>query len=98
MTVEEFRRHAASAQQPDSAWPAAVRALWWHARGDWSKAHDVCQEDKGSDGSWVHAMLHREEGDESNAAYWYDRAGRPKASGPVEAEWIAIAEELLAMA
>ena len=74
----------------------ALRALWHDARGDWDTAHDCAQEDKSRDGSWVHAYLHRKEGDEGNAGYWYARAGRqmPTAGTTLAAEWEAIAREL----
>lgn len=75
--------------------PAALRALWLDARGDWDAAHAAAQEDDGRDGAWVHAYLHRKEGDEMNAGYWYARAGRPAASGDLRAEWESIARALL---
>jgi len=67
----------------------------WHAlRGEWDAAHDAVQGDSDVD-SWVHAVLHREEGDLPNAGYWYRLAGRPKGEGPVRREYLAIAAELL---
>jgi hypothetical protein len=74
---------------------AALRALWLDARGDWDAAHAAVQEDGGRDGAWVHAYLHRKEGDEMNAGYWYARAGRPAATGDLRAEWEAIVRALL---
>ena len=64
----------------------ALRALWRFAHGYWQAAHRAVQDDTGQDSAWVHAMLHREEGDHVNAAYWYGRAGRPVGRGPVEQE------------
>jgi hypothetical protein len=88
----------ASIQQ--SAPPASVslplQALWWDAKGDWAKAHDCAQADPGSAGAAVHAYLHRKEPDLSNARYWYNRAGRPPATGSLQQEWDALAGELLA--
>lgn len=55
---------------------APLRALWHDIRGDWDRAHDVCQQARSRDGDWVHAYLHRKEGDLGNAGYWYARAGR----------------------
>jgi len=49
----------------------------WDAKGDWTRAHESAQRDEGVGGSWVHAYLHRKEGDQDNAEYWYDRAGKP---------------------
>jgi hypothetical protein len=74
----------------------ALQALWWDARGDWERAHKVCQQAQSRDGDWVHAYLHRKEGDEGNAGYWYARAGRkmPSADLTLEAEWAEIAATL----
>ena len=71
-------------------------ALWWDAQGDWNRAHEIAQDIETPDGSWVHAYLHRREGDEGNAGYWYRRAGRRAASGSFEAEWVQIVQALLA--
>jgi len=81
---------------PPERWPGPVRALWHDARGDWDAAHVCAQEDESRDGSWVHAYLHRKEGDIGNAGYWYARAGRPvpKRGVTLEAEWEAIARAL----
>ena len=83
----------------DAAPPAelslALQALWWDARGDWTKAHECAQGQDDRAGAWVHAYLHRKEGDLANAGYWYRRAGKPAATGPLEEEWRAIAAVLL---
>ena len=76
----------------------ALEALWHEAKGDWDRAHRVAQTVDDADGAWVHAYLHRVEGDLSNAAYWYRRAQRPVAEGPESEEWAAIAETLLVKA
>lgn len=73
----------------------ALRALWHDARGDWKRAHDLAQQADNQAGAWVHAYLHRKEGDRANAGYWYRRAGRPMAEGPLENEWENIAESLI---
>src|SRR3954453_13092106 len=72
-----------------------LAALWWAAKGDWAKAHEIVQDEAGVDAAWVHAYLHRVEGDLGNAVYWYRRPGKPVASGPVEAEWDRIVLALL---
>jgi hypothetical protein len=64
-----------------------LRALWEDARGNWDRAHEIAQEIDDKTGAWIHAYLHRKEGDEGNAAYWYGRAGQPVAVGTLEAEW-----------
>lgn len=75
----------------------ALQALRADARGDWDEAHTLCQRARNRDGDWVHAYLHRKEGDLGNAGYWYGEAGRPmpERSLPLDAEWAAIATELL---
>ena len=73
----------------------ALQALWYEKRGDWQAAHGYAQQQDDRDGAWVHAYLHRKEGDLSNAGYWYRRAGRPTAQGSLEEEWEAIARALL---
>lgn len=76
--------------------PAPLRALWLDAKGDWDAAHKCVDTRDDAVSMWVHAYLHRKEGDASNAGYWYARAGRPPQSGPLEQEWAAIATALLA--
>lgn len=94
MTPEEFRQSLAAPSPPAGAAPA-LAALWHQGRGDWQAAHEAAQRDDGRDAAWVHAHLHRVEGDESNAGYWYRRAGRPHCRDPLDAEWSAIAAALL---
>jgi hypothetical protein len=91
MTFQEF---IAAVALPAAIGPA-LQALWLDARGDWDRAHDLAQQAGGRDGAWVHAYLHRKEGDDMNAGYWYARAGRPAATGDLRAEWEAIARALL---
>jgi dihydrofolate reductase len=64
-------------------------------KGDWKRAHESAQQDEGIEGAWVHAYLHRKEGDQGNAAYWYNRAGKPVCHEPLDAEWLRIARALL---
>lgn len=97
MSVEEFSLSVAGpAAAPPAGLKPALVALWWEARGDWGRAHESAQGDGTADGAWVHAYLHRKEGDAGNAAYWYGRAGRPPAEGPASREWSEIAGALLA--
>ena len=72
--------------EPPTGFPRLVQALWWEARGDWERAHAIAQDVAGPDGAWVHAFLHRREGDEGNAGYWYRRAGKPHSREPLERE------------
>jgi hypothetical protein len=96
MTIDEFRNTITSSSPP-SVSPALI-ALWHDARGDWDAAHEVAQDVKDDSGAWVHAYLHRKEGDLSNAAYWYQRAHRPVQSGSLESEWEQIVTALLSSA
>jgi hypothetical protein len=95
MTLTELKG-SLDASTPPSGLTPAVRALWHDAKGDWETAHRVAQDIDNDDGAWVHAYLHRKEGDAGNAAYWYRRAGRPVAVESLEKEWDHIAATLLA--
>jgi hypothetical protein len=83
-----------AAPAPDLA--PQLKALWWAAKGDWSKAHNIVQDEESADAAWVHAYLHRVEGDLGNAGYWYRRAGKPAATDTLDAEWERIVSALLA--
>ena len=90
MTPDELRR----LDEPTALSPP-LKALWWAARDDWDHAHEVAQSDPGPDAAWVHAYLHRVEGDAENAGYWYGLAHRPASTAPLDQEWQAIAAALL---
>jgi hypothetical protein len=94
MTFAEFQRSLAGDAAPRDLAPA-LAALWWAGKGDWDRAHKIVMDESGRDAAWVHAYLHRVEGDAGNAAYWYRQARRPVASGAHDAEWTAIAAALL---
>lgn len=94
MTLDEFRASTAAASPPDGL-SYALQTLWWDAKGDWDRAHRCAQQDEGQTGSSVHAYLHRKEGDMSNAAGWYRRAGRTPPTTSLDAEWEALAREVL---
>ena len=95
MILQGFRA-SLDAAAPPSGLGRALEALWYEAKGEWHRAHRLAQSEDTADGAWVHAYLHRVEGDASNAAYWYRRAGRPVSDLPTAEEWAAIAEALLA--
>jgi hypothetical protein len=84
-------------RHPSRPWnfPRRWLAYTWEAKGDWTRAHESAQQAEGIDGAWVHAYLHRKEGDQDNAAYWYRRAGKHFCEDIVDAEWRSIAEDLL---
>jgi hypothetical protein len=81
---------------PDTEWPPLLVALWWDGKGEWDRAHGIAQEVESAEGAWVHAHLHRKEGDEANAGYWYRRAGKPLSRQAIEAEWQEIVQSLIA--
>ena len=93
MTLTEFNT-TLEKNVPPAVSPALV-ALWHDAKGDWARAHEVAQDIDDATGSWVHAYLHRKEGDEGNAAYWYRKAGKPVERGPLDAEWTRMVTALL---
>ena len=94
MNLDEFRKSLASDSPPEEL-SLPLAGLWWDAKGDWTKAHETAQQDEGPAGAWVHAYLHRKEGDLSNAGYWYARAGKRQANVPLDEEWTEIVNALL---
>ena len=96
MTLEQFRATLTSDSSPAVA--AALQALWHDARGEWDTAHELANSIEDKTGAWVHAYLHRKEGDLGNAAYWYNRAGQSVATDALDAEWDRIARALLGRA
>jgi len=94
MIPAEFRASIAE-EAPPVGLPAPLTALWWDAKGDWSRAHALVDELETLDGMAVHAYLHRKEGSASNADYWYQRSGRRFFRPTVEAEWETLVEGLL---
>ena len=95
MELQQFRE-SLKASVPPAEMPLVLSALWWDAKGDWQKAHECAQQDETPDHAWVHANLHRKQGDLPNARYWYHQANRPIANGEFEHEWTRIAQALLA--
>lgn len=75
--------------------PPLLHALWYEAHGDWERAHSIAQDIESTDAAWVHAYLHRKEGDTSNAGYWYRRAGRSLFAGSIHEEWTTLVTHLL---
>jgi len=81
--------------EPPEGLSLAAQALWWDAKGRWDTAHQCAQAQDDKHGAWVHAYLHRKEGDEANAAYWYRRAGSSAPTLSLDAEWLQIARTLI---
>ncbi len=94
MTLAEFKRNVSKPKPPAGLSPP-LEALWWAAKDDWDKAHGIVMKQDTRDAAWVHAYLHRVEGDLDNAGYWYRRAHHPVASDALPEEWDAIAAALL---
>jgi hypothetical protein len=95
MTLEDFKQ-SLSDSEPPTGLTGGLLGLWWDAKGNWQRAHESAQEDAKEAGAWVHAYLHRKEGDTSNAAYWYNRAHQPVCREPLDSEWLIIVRTLLA--
>jgi hypothetical protein len=93
MDLDEFRATLSNAKPPAVA--PVLRAMWYAANGEWDEAHGIAQEINDRYGAWVHAHLHRVEGDLANARYWYRHAAQAEATDSIQAEWERIAAELL---
>lgn len=94
MTPEALRRSTGTARPPAGLTPP-LEALWHDAKGDGATAHRIVMNAQSAAAAWVHAYLHRKEGDLDNARYWYRKAKKPEATGALEEEWAAIAAALL---
>jgi len=94
MTFEEFKSSLTVPHPPGNA-PDILQAMWHQANGDWDQAHRIAQSQKTPMGDWVHAHLHRVEGDEGNAAYWYRRASKSFSSSSLLDEWEEITKAII---
>jgi hypothetical protein len=94
MTLADFELSLTHDRPPLEA-GAALAALWWLKKGNWDRAHEIVMNEDSGDAAWVHAHLHRIEGDQSNAQYWYRQARQPMTRVSLDREWKAIAEALL---
>ncbi|WP_223302680.1 hypothetical protein [Halotalea alkalilenta] len=93
-SLEGFEASLRAEQMPLGL-SAPLRALWWVGRGDWQAAHDEVEAEATRDAAWVHAHLHRREGDLGNAGYWYRRAGREPGEDDLDGEWRSMVGELI---
>ncbi|MBX2923102.1 MAG: hypothetical protein KF746_12965 [Chitinophagaceae bacterium] len=93
----ELNNFVLSLEQPSPPSPVSLylQALWYDGKGDWEKAHDIIQHVEDSTAAWIHAYLHRKEGDNGNARYWYNRAGKRFPSVSLQEEWEEITSALL---
>lgn len=94
ISIEEYLNMKDSGSIPEDI-PSLLQALLLDAAGDWDSAHRLAQNEPNPDGSWVHAYLHRKEGDLANAGYWYRSAGKPMPDLSLDEEWEYIAMALL---
>jgi hypothetical protein len=92
--MAEFKASVSGAA-PAPGLDAPLAALWWAAKGGWDQAHKIVQDEETTEAAWVHAYLHRVEGDLGNAGYWYRRAAKPVATGSLEVEWEQMVAKLL---
>jgi hypothetical protein len=95
VSMVDFRASLSDATPAPTLSPP-LTALWWAAKGKWDEAHKIVQDEDTKDAAWVHAYLHRVEGDLGNAGYWYRQAGQQVATDSLDAEWERIVDALLA--
>ena len=94
MDFEKFRKTLSSSEPPGNI-PVYLVSLWYDAKGDWEKSHTIIQDINDPTAAWIHAYLHRKEGDIGNADYWYRRANKSRPALTLEEEWEAIVKALL---
>ena len=94
MSFDDFQTSLSSGQPPTSL-SAYLKSLWYDGKGDWEKAHTIIQDIEDTTAAWIHAYLHRKEGDVFNANYWYNKAGRRMPGYALDKEWEEIVRELL---
>jgi hypothetical protein len=86
MNLSEFKETFAGSEPPKTM-SVYLQSLWYDGKGDWGKSHNIIQDVEDKNASWIHAYLHRKEGDTSNADYWYNKAGRKRPSISLDEEW-----------
>jgi len=94
MNFEEFKS-TLKLDTPPATINEELKALWLDGTGKWDAAHDLAQKIGGVNGAWIHAYLHREEGDNNNANYWYSKAGKPMSDLSLNKEWESLVREFL---
>ena len=94
MKFEEFQK-SLGASSPPANLSGYLQSLWYDAKGDWNRSHEIIQDIEDKNAAWIHAYLHRKEGDIGNADYWYRRAGKSRPDKTLEEEWENIVEALL---
>ncbi|HTF30887.1 MAG TPA: hypothetical protein VK625_18660 [Flavitalea sp.] len=94
MNFTDYKSSLDSDNAPEGLSPVLL-ALWYDGKNDWERSHDIAQDIHTNDGSWIHAYLHRKEGDPGNAAYWYRKAGKQVPTVSLEKEWEDLVKVLL---
>ena len=94
MNSETFKRSLHN-DQPPSDFSIYLQALWQDAKDNWNEAHQLIQEIETPEAAWIHAYLHRKEGDISNADYWYRKAGKKRPNVSLQLEWEDIVKAFL---
>ena len=94
MKFEEFQNSLRDSSPPHNL-SGYLQSLWYDAKGDWNRSHEIIQNIEDKKAAWIHAYLHRKEGDIGNADYWYRRAGKNRPDATPDAEWKTIVETLL---
>ncbi|HEY2721703.1 MAG TPA: hypothetical protein VGI82_08260 [Chitinophagaceae bacterium] len=94
MTFDEFSK-SLTVEDPPIHLSGYLLSLWYDAKGDWKRAHEIVQDTDDNNGAWIHAYLHRKEGDIGNADYWYSRSGHKRPGESLEQEWMQIVKALL---
>ena len=94
-TFAEFNNSLSFKAPPDEL-SLYEEALWYAGKGDWERAHNIVQEMNDNSSSLIHAFLHRQEGDLSNARYWYERAGSRMPANTIHEEWEYLVNKFLA--
>ena len=94
MNLHDFKQ-SLEQEAPPTGLNLTLQALWLAGKNDWQGSHNLLQNDESANGSWVHAYLHREEGDIPNARHWYSKAGKTIPSVSLKEEWDDIATALL---
>ena len=95
MTLEAFEQSIEQHRKPPAEISVYLQSLWYDAKGDWDKAHEMIQDVEDETSFWIHAYLHRKEGDSWNADYWYRKAGKAKPDASLKEEWKEISSILL---
>lgn len=95
MNLEEFKKSIQTLDKCPASLPLSLQGLWYDKKYGWDEAHELIGDASDSDTAWVHAYLHRREGDSNNARYWYNRSGKPESKLNLDEEWNQIASQLL---